>query len=92
MEVLLLLIADIRMINPRLDHAFALLIKLSRDSVCILHGERDIQLRAVEKEASYFAREAVHDPGLVWVALEYVFGHFLHGGSTVRGLWEHLVV
>ena len=42
MEVLFRLIVDIRMINPRLNLALALLIKLYRDSVCILHQERDI--------------------------------------------------
>ena len=41
-EVLFRLIVDIRMINPRLNLALALLIKLYRDSVCILHQERDI--------------------------------------------------
>jgi hypothetical protein len=45
-----------------------------------------------ERKGAYFTRETVHDPGLVWVALEYVLGHFPPGAYTVRRLREDLVV
>ena len=92
MEVLLCLIVDIRMIYPSLDPALALLIKLYRDSICILHQERGISHEYSKKDGSYFARETIHDAGFVWVVLKYVLGHFPHSGYTVRGLREHLVV
>ena len=72
MEVLLCLIVDIRMIYPSLDPALALLIKLYRDSICILHQERGISHEYSKKDGSYFARETIHDAGFVWVVLKYV--------------------
>lgn len=91
MEFLLRLIVDLGMVNSRLDPALALTVKLCRDPFRVLQWDV-ISTRRIRKGGAYLARETVHDPGLVWVALEYVLGHFPHGACTVRGLWEHLVV